>query len=434
MNMKLSNFILLLLLIMVSIGCGSGSGSDNNISGTVEDEGSVRIRYVGTRPMGYYEVVMEYGDDTDYDIGVLYGEALTSQFPTLEAGYAATFSSMTDYPLLMARIQQIKNQIPDEYRDLIEGLSSRFNGGSNNNKDDDVLSVDEVFYFSLITTVNRTTQCSVIAVYDSYSHTSKPIIGRLMDWSAQSLATVFYIRNGSKKIMNIGGTLLDLSTLTGLNQYGIFVAVLDAGTGAAFPDLSSEPYHAYTFDLRYALENFSTISDIADHLTQNKYTFNHIIVIGDNNTVKVLENDLTGARALRDSASVLQDGVTWDHSNSVAAVNAFLLKNNYDNFTGNPFNTYRWQTIDDELDFYTTSGIPIAVEDMKSITTFYGTDIYSLDDGVIMNPLTQQIFIYDAHKSSLQGFFKNNRTIAHANTTTSFDVDDPDFWDIPVEF
>jgi hypothetical protein len=235
--------------------------------------------------------------------------------------------------------------------------------------------------------------------------------------------------------MNIGNSLLDQGIMTALNKHGIFVAVLDSSRlGTTFPDLSSDTYYSYPLDLRYALENYSTIDDIANYLSQKKYTFNHLILIGDSNIVKVLENDLEGTRALRDANSELNTGITWGFPDAIGAVNAFLLKNNHDNFSTNTFNTYRWQSIKDQLNLYLTSDNKITVNEMKKITTYYGTDINQQSDGIIMSNITQQIIIYDSKTPGLQVFFRNNRAIGTENNTTSFDVNNPEFLVIPVQF
>jgi hypothetical protein len=402
--------------------------------------GSVDVQYVGTQPMGYYEVIMNYNGDSDYHMGQLYAKALVSQYPDLEAKYADHFSNpgnfAVDYEEIITRVQQIKNQIPKEYRDFLNGVASQYNGGTTNNKDDHLLSVDEIFYFSLLPVINRSSQCSVIAVYNTTSDTGKPIIGRLLDWGFGSTASaVSYIKKGNKVIMNIGANLFDQGIMTALNKHGIFVAVLDSSrAGTTFPDLSSDTFYAYPLDLRYALENYSTIDDIAHYLSQKKYTFNHLILIGDSKTVKVLENDLEGTRALRDADSELNTGITWGFPDAIGAVNAFLLKNNHDNFSANYANTYRWQSIKDQLNLYLSSDNKITVNEMKKITTYYGTDISQFVDGGIMNAITQQIIIYDSKTPGLHVFFRNKRAIGTENNETSFDVDNPEFLVIPVHF
>ncbi len=413
------NIVLLILLIVVLTGCGS-----------------VKVKYIGSKEQGYFEVIMNYNLDSDYHMGQLYGEALVTQCPTLEAGFANYFSSLsTDtYNTIMARIQQIKNQIPREHRDFINGFARKFSGGTTNSKDDGKLSVDELLYFSLIGDIHRSNECSIVAVYGAASDTGKPLIGRLLDWSKGSHGAVYYIRKGNKKIINIGTSVLSQSVSTALNQHGIFVATLDAPTGEAFPDLSSNTYYSYHFDLRYALENFGTIEEITSHLNNKAYTFNHLVAIGDNITVKVLENNLNGSRTLRESTSLLRAGVIWEYPNAIAAVNAFLLPENYDNFSMNPFNTLRWKSIREQMSLYYGAGRTITDEEMKLIATYYGTNIDQLTDGVIMNSLTQQIVIYDSFKSSLKIFFRNNRTPGSANTASTFDVDHPDFWNVPVHY
>ena len=398
-------------------------------------KGNVKVRYIGEEKKGYYEVLLNYNSDTDYHMGQLYGEKLVSQYPALETGFVNYLSALPDaeYDTIMTRIQQIKNQIPQEYRDFINGLAGKFHGGINNDKNDGVLSVDEVFYFSLIGEVHRSSQCSVIAAYHSASATDKPIIGRLLDWSGAPHGAVFYINKRGKKIVNIGNSLLSLSVSTGLNNHGIFVATLDAPTGEPYPDLSSD-YYAYHFDLRYALENYKTIYAVARYLSQRKYTYNHLIVIGDGRTVKVLENDLNGRRILRNDHSELNAGVTWGFSNAIAAVNAFLLKDNFDNFTVSPPNTIRWQSIKDQLAASLSSHGVVTAEEMKKISTYYGANIDLSDNAGIMTHITQQIVVYDSANSSLQVFFRNNRSPGTENNATSFDIDNPEFLTVPLPF
>ena len=399
-------------------------------------KGHVNVRYIGEEKKGYYEVILNYNGDTDYHMGQLYGEKLVSQYPTLETGFVNYLSALPDaeYDKIMTRIQLIKNQIPQEYRDFINGLAGKFHGGANNDKNDGMLSVDEVFYFSLIGEVHRSSQCSVIAAYASASATYKPIIGRLLDWSGAPHGAVFYINKGGKKIVNVGNSLLSLSVSTGLNKHGIFVATLDAPTGESYPDLSSDTYYAYHFDLRYALENYHTIYAVARYLSQRKYTYNHLIVIGDSRTVKVLENDLNGRRILRNDHSELHAGVTWEFSDAIAAVNAFLLKANFDNFTVNPSNTIRWQSIKEQLAASLSSHGVVTSEEMKKITTYYGANIDLSDDAGIMTHITQQIVVYDSANSSLQVFFRNNRSPGTENNATSFDIDNPEFLTVPLPF
>lgn len=423
MKKKLVFLILIFLILVV-----------HNVNGYAS--GSVSVRYVGPSNMGYYEVVMHYHNESDFQMGQLYGKALISQYPTLEEGYANYLSdslNQPDYDKMMDRVQKIKNQIPKEYLDFIYGLASQFNGGNVNDKNDGLLSIDEIIYFNISSEIHRPTQCSAVAVYGSASDTGKPIIGRLLDWPSGFRGVIYYIYKGSKKIIIIGTSLLSQAVSTGLNHHGIFAATLDSPTGKPFPDLGKDTYYSYRFDLRYALENYRTIEDVAAYLSQKKYTFNHIILLGDPKTVKVLENDLERNRALRDADSELNDGITWEFPDAIGAVNAFMLKGNNDNFTINPNNTFRWESIKYQLNTYLSSVNKITVDEMKLITTYYGTNIYSFSDGGIMNHITQQIVIFDYKNHDLHVFFRNRREIGDENNETTFDIDHPEFLVIPLK-
>lgn len=445
--MKRVSALLAALFFLVLTGCGGGgeNGASTRVTTTSDGTGSVSVQYVGTAPMGYYKVVMNYNGDSDENMGKLYGQALITHIQNVEAGYADYFSHPTNftasYATMMTRVQQIKNQIPPEYQNFLNGLASKFSGGTTNASDDGKLSFDEVFYFSLVGALNRNYQCSAIAVYATASATGKPIIGRLFDWAGDTTTAVFYINKGDRAIMSIGN-LLDQAMPTGVNKQGIFIALLDSSTApsAPFPDLSLDTYYSYSFDLRYALENYSTIEAVAGYMQHNKYTFNHLIVIGDKNIVKVLENDLTGTRALRDAGSELNTGITWGFTDAIGAVNAFLLKGNDDNFSWNVFNTDRWLSINDRMNYYLGADKKITVEEMKKITTFYGINNYKSTDRFIMHSYkgsdsgTQHIVVYDSYTPSLQVFFRNKRAAGTVNDTNYFNVNNPEFLTIPVQF
>jgi hypothetical protein len=143
---------------------------------------------------------------------------------------------------------------------------------------------------------------------------------------------------------------------------------------------------------------------------------------------------LEGNRVLRDSGSSLNPDVTWEFPNALGAVNAFLLEDNFDNFSESPFNTYRWESIKDQLSFYLSPDNKISVDEMKSIATYYGTDFDEIiTDGGIMNSLTQQIVIFDSKNHELQVFFRNGRSPGTENSATSFDVDNPEFLMVPLK-
>jgi hypothetical protein len=368
----------------------------------------------------YYQVVLDYEHGgTPCQIGEAYGQAIIRAVPDFEKNvdsYLAEIACLNGsdaYCELIRRAQQLKQNIPQEYREEIEALAKAFSGGTTNQKGDGKLSVDEIYLMSLVPDVARAHQCSVLSVFGPRSTTGKTITGRVLDWPSGSnhqvekLQAVIVIRNFEKSICLIGYVGL-LGCISGFNNDHIFAAILDSPTGEPF---SIENKRSYTFDLRYALENQNTLSKVAGFMADPKrnYTFNHLIVLSDAKRSGILENNISGKgkdirRALREDNSPLNNGIEWNFPNAVCAVNAFMLKGNHDNFTGVPSNVERWNNFKSEL---RDAGETVSAEQLKQIVSFYpGADPASSKGGNIYNCYTQQIIIYQPATDELEIFFR----------------------------
>lgn len=134
--------------------------------------------------------------------------------------------------------------------------------------------------------------------------------------------------------------------------------------------------YSYVFDLRYALENYSTIAGIADFMDDRSYAFNHLIFLSDAEESKVLENNFSGTgvnmhRGLRSDDSILNTGVTWGFEDALACVNFFILEGNHDNHTEVISNTTRWDSINTSLDTKRINDGKITLVELKDIACFY---------------------------------------------------------------
>lgn len=204
-------------------------------------------------------------------------------------------------------------------------------------------------------------------------------------------------------------------------------AVVSISAGAAY---SSSGKRSYIWDLRYALEHGSTVADVGAYMADpsKNYAYNHLILLSDSRTSKVLENNLSGTgtnihRALRSDTSSLNPGITWGFSNAVATVNSFLLAGNCDNQTGILSNTARWSSIKAQLQL---SGDTVSLAELKQIASFdKGSVPQSQSDGDIYNSSTQQIVIFQPDIVHLEVAFKPKSGILPAA---------PVFEEIPVSF
>jgi hypothetical protein len=385
----------------------------------------------------YYEVVLDFTSGVShYEMGQLFMQKVLIIVPNfeqlLDSYLAEVIGSQSNYMIMLNRMADIKPQIIQEYQDEIDGMASQLSGGSVNTMGDGKLSKNEFYVLQLLTDVYRSTQCSGISVYGSQSATGNTMTARILDWGDGSkhqlaqIQSVTFIKNGRKSICTIG-YLSFTGIITGFNDHGVFAGILDSPSGAAY---SSSSKRSYILDLRYALENDTTLTDVAGYVadTLRQYTYNHLILLSDKHTSKVLENNFSGTgtnirRALRSDTSSLNPGITWGFTNAIATVNSFLLSGNYNNHTGVPANTQRWSSIKTQLQL---CGGTVTFNDLKQIASFdNGGTPQSQLSGDIYNSATQQIVLFQPDIFHLEVAFKPKSGILPTN---------PIFEEIPVSF
>jgi len=366
----------------------------------------------------YYEVVLDFTRGaTHREIGRAYGLKIQELVPDFEKTVDSYISEVTFvspvYQLLLSRMRDIRPQVDEDYREEIEGLASVFSGGNGNFAGDGKVSVDEAYLVNLMGDVWRVTECCGISVYGARSATGGNMTARLFDWSGgmknqlTKIPAVTIIKNGPRSVCLIG-YLGFMATIAGFNPSGVFAGVLDSQTGTWHSGWVGR--RSYMMDLRYALENRTTLDDVGAFMIAptNEYTTNHLIFVSDPNTSKVIENNFSGngtamRRALRTAESELNDGVPWGIDNAIGCVNAFMLKGNHDNFTGAAFNTQRWETIRREI---LARGNVVTWEDLRAIATYHNENPGRQDHGDIYSGANQNIILFEPGTKRLEIFFK----------------------------
>ena len=302
------------------------------------------------------------------------GDSYINDLLTAELGDDLPIPSSMVYQYVLQRVEDFKSQLPEEYRDLIQGVGEKLNGGTTNVLGDGKLSVDEVFLLNLSGDVVRATQCSSLSVWGSRSATGGTITTRNFEWSAGSdnqlakLQAVTTIKTDDGSVCTVGFLGL-FAAVSLINNHGVFAALLDSPSGATY---SSSDKRSYPFDLLYAMLHYGTIEEIAAYLadSEHHYAYNHNIIFSDGSRALVLENNFSGSgsdmhRALRAWDSELQEGVTWGFDNALCVVNSFLLKGNHHNqdmpLTGNQSRWERYKTLLSE------SGQPVDQARMEAI-------------------------------------------------------------------
>lgn len=372
----------------------------------------------------YYNVVFDYTKGTSpLEMGEMMGQAIKSAEPKYEQ-YIESYlvNVMRDisggrplndvYDMFLKRVRDIRPTMAQEYRDEIDGIAQQMSGGSRNEIGDMKLSLDEMYIYNLLGDIYRASQCSVISVFGEKSATGHTITGRNLDWTdprdqwakVQALLT---IKTKEKSIMTIG-FLGYQAVITGLSQDKIFSAILDS---EAVDKYYSKDKRSYFFDLRTALMTKKTLDEIAQYMgdPSKAYAFNHLVFLSDPDESKVLENNFSGRgtnmrRSLRSWNSELNDGLTWDEPYSVGAVNAFLLKGNYDNLTGVRVNENRWRCLKKQMSLHSGK---LTVDELTAVTICNNGDgLGGMDRGDLYNNMTIQTVIIEPDTLKMKIAFK----------------------------
>lgn len=409
---KLSIFMILILFLS---GCSGNPFKDMEKGIDVYEETGVSIVNKGK----YYDVVIDLDCGLSrMEIGRNYGIGILKVVPEYEAlvdSYLQEYMRDDQYEEYILRVQDIKPQIKEEYREEIEGIASVFSGGNENVLGDGKISCDEVYMFNLLPDISNSVQCSVVAVFGERSETGGTMIARNLDWlngkynQASYFQSVITYKQNNKMICSIG-YLGYIGIITGINNDGIFTAILVGSTGAQYNSINK---YSYTIDLRYALENCSGIYEIADYMKDSSRNYvDHIIAIADSNSCIILENNTSGSRAsnsqrpkreIREWDSVLRDNVTWGISDAIASVNSFLLDGTYDNHTRGSLNKKRWENLKKQLK---SKGDKVTFEELKQVISYdAGTPGTMSDSGDLYNKMTQQSIVFRPEDFYLEIYF-----------------------------
>ncbi len=418
------HLVLLFLVCFLPLDALSGQGDWRG-----QGEGAVHIAPRDT----YIEVFMDLEGADHREVWSQYARGLVSLFPTLEADYDAWILGMIGreaYHKRMQAIHHLKPQVPKEYQEEIEGMASQLSGGLVNAPGDGRLSLDELYFVNLYVDILMSGACSALSVYGPASATGSNMIARLVDWYPRKGTFIFTLRGGNRSIVNIAGAFSVMAG-TAFNEDGVFAALLAAGPSPMI-DLQSGSYGSITMGIRYALEHFRTLEEVAAYLSRQPYAFSHQVFLADSKRAGVLENNLGegGMRALRGAESELGEGVAWEFPHAVAAVNRFFLKGNW---WGSGSDS-RWAKIRSELSKkleHREQGEvgQVTLSELREIATYYdrshpGSYPGSFS-GDIYNGATQQIILFEPHSFHLEVFFRN---------ASPKPIPDPTFTVVPVSF
>ena len=386
--------VILAIAMSAGISCQDDAGNDSqHVSGKW-----VSIEKLKT----HYAVTIDYRTGaTRYQAGQEYGKLVRQIMPDFESTVDSCLQEFDEigkmeaamheqdssyiqeennYSSMITNIHEIKNQIPVEYRDEIEGFASAMSGSTSDICGDGKLSNNEIYILSTLPDLVRAIQCNGIGVFGSLSSTGHTMVSRALDFYSGTKAqfsrtqAVIVIKNNESSICFVG-FLGNLGATTVFNEDGVYAAVLDSPIKISN---SFNGKYSYVMDLRYAVEILqgnNNLETIADYMTHHDYVFNHNILLADKDDCQVLENNLVNNRTLRTSTSELNDGITWNFAKAICVVNSFVLKGNTDNHTrinnNNEKNTRRWSSFS-RLLARAAEDNSVTPEELRSIVSYHG--------------------------------------------------------------
>lgn len=366
-----------------------------------------------TKMEGYYHVSLNFDTGiSHYDMGREYAGAILKIIPDYAENVDSYLSFLIDPRLQVnERIRNVKDQIPQEYIDEIEGFASVIATEEEGRLGDSKLSKKEIYLMNMIPDLARATACSGLSVFGDKSATGKDITLRVLEWYFNSdhkeilkLQAVTDFNNGDRSYTSFG-FLGIMDIMSGLNNDGIFVAILD-NIDNGYEDSGTR---SYTYDLRYALENYTTLDEVTTYMADNgkEYTFSHLILAADQEESKVVENYVLGGgiSAIRSADSALSEDLLWDIPDSICVVNGNALKDNVDTVTTLEHNKIRFETYYERLKEYDK----VSVSDMKDII---GKEPPVGETGAIHTDYYVQLIIYDASSGSVEIAFMPENGVA----------------------
>ncbi len=423
MQRRVTNFLCAAVLV-VTTGSFDCAFAGNN----------VRINDVGT----HYDVWIDYEHGaTPRQIGEEYGEQLLAACPQFESIFDSYIAENTQgswliYKVMLSRVKKIRKQLQPQYREEIEGIASKLSGGDDNKQGDGKLSADELFTLNFMADIARMNQCSAVAAFGKSTPFGNTICGRNLDWpdgkanQLSRLQSITTIRRGRQSTVNIA-CLGYMGAVTAFNASGVYGAILDSPTGRKY---SASGKRSYSMDLRQALEQFTTIEQVAAFMgdEQKDYPFNHLIFLADPVRAAVLENNISGfsanrQRALRTVSSPLRGNARWVIDDAIGTVNCFCLAGNDDNHLDPSdwdrvkaaqkkgekpvrcdINTPRWLQMQQQLQMV---GPTITSTGIKQVMSeHHGRMPGSLYDGDLYNAYTIQSVIFEPQSFTLEVFFR----------------------------
>ena len=332
---------------------------DSCLAEFASDDGICSIRQMEH----YYDVTIEYAHHTPAEAGRAYAEAVLTVIPDFHAivepyiyeNIVMAFPALEDnYEPVAERVAALAESIRPAQREELYSYAETISGGKHGFAPDGRITYEEALTFNLVPEALRGTACSALTMWGSKTETGDMLASRFLDWNLGSdyqlckMQAVIHAENGERSFTGIS-FLGFVSVISAVNNDGVFAAILDSASGNV--PYSYQDKKCYTYELRYALEEFSSAREVGQYMVDNSkdFTFCHHIYLADGketfcaeDAVGALQESGKGYSVLRDSNTPLLESLHWEHPDSLCVVNSFASRGNVDGFSGSSNNYVRF--------------------------------------------------------------------------------------------
>lgn len=396
---------------------------DKVVGEFASDNGACKIKKLEH----YYDITLDYENFTPAEIGKAYAATVLEAYPDFHESiepylyeniYGAFPAMVDDYDPVWDRISYFidtPGTLSDEYKEEILAYAEELSGGVHGFKQDGQISYEEAVTFNFVPDALRGTACSALSLWGSKTESGDPITLRLLDWNLGTeyqmckMHAIIHAKNGDKSYTGISFIGFGF-IVSAINNDGVFAAILDVGSGETF---EYEGRKCYTYDLRYALENYKTAKEVGDYMVSNSadYTWSHNLIITDKKDSfcaedAVLQQQEKGnaVSTLRDSNTPLLKNISWDNPDSLCVVNTFATEGNDDKMYPDA-NAVRFTKYNE----WVASEEAFSVGEVKTMISRekvnQGLEIGEASVDNVRNRGTAQIIIVDYHTGNIQVSF-----------------------------
>ena len=319
--------------------------------------------------LSYYDVSLDYEKGSPAEVGAAYAAVICEAVPDFEKDFEpylyenirdAFAGRNVNYRALEERIMTLEASIPEEYRQEIESFAKTMADGEEGYSENGKLSYIEVLTMQIIPDALRPTACSALSLGGSMTATGERITMRNLEWyigSTDQMTKIHAVTHMKKadRSMTVISMLGVLDIITAVNDDGVVLAILDIGSSSAAQEgmpFIYEGKKCYTFEIRYALEEFDNARDAGEFLVgeSGDFTWCNNLLVTDRKDAFCCENATSEVQAagraksvLRGTDTELMEGLNWDSPDALCIVNSFAAKGNKDSFTGDDFNLDRFE-------------------------------------------------------------------------------------------